>query len=139
MYRFTGKSFRKAAALVAVMLAVVAGQGMATPASSPDYRLNLPAVSPEHFQACAYRAKDALKMRVHFVNPQQKRVKILILNSEDQTVFTRDMRKTVTFVGNLDLTGLPNGRYTIVIQSGNDRFTQPFTLHSQITRLVQVD
>ncbi len=94
--------------------------------------------SPQKLRAFSYIMQHSLVMRVHLENPAQEKVRIQILNNRKKVVYQKYLGKEETFIVKFDLQEMPNGDYTLEVQSPSHTYSRSFSLQTSITREVKL-
>ncbi len=136
--RLLGKSFRKATAQVAFVLALAATQAIAVPVTTDSDLPPATAAAPGEFRALSYVKSDSQHLMVHLDNPRKEEVIVLVLNQHEQVMYRKSFGWPATFVGKFSLDALPNGNYTFVVKGGRDSYSKNIAVKTQFERTVQV-
>lgn len=117
------KSFLLLAILVGVSVANV------SEASNGIKIVELPGISSD----LNVKALEGLKFKLTVDNLQNKSY-ITIKNSVGETLYSEFLTKTEVFSKVYDLSGLPDGSYTFVVDNGKETIEKPFEISTEVKR-----
>jgi hypothetical protein len=89
-------------------------------------------------QANIFPSPDPLMLKIVFDNPAREAVTLTVSHAENGKIYTKVISPTLVYNSKLDVSGLPDGKYTFEISSKNKRFLQSFEIFTQTARLTQV-
>ncbi len=131
-----GTSFRKAAALAAGVLALSFTQPAAgTP--GPGRPAVIAPVAGE-FRALSYLKADSRHLMVHLDNPRGEQVTVLLLNGDGEVVYRKYLGRPAVFVGKFNLTEVPYGEYTFVVQGARHSHVRSISVEIHSDRVLRV-
>ncbi len=119
-----GTGFRRAAALAAFALFLSCSPAPAAPVASGPGDPVAVVPAPGAFRALSYLKADLRHLMVHLENPRREKVTVLVLNRQGTVVYRKFFGQPAGFAGKFNLTGLPNGEYTFLVQGGRSCHTR---------------
>jgi hypothetical protein len=75
---------------------------------------------------------------VNFENPAREKVVLTVRNSYGTPVFSNTIGRNEIYNGKLDISALPDGEYTLVLQSASSKYEQSFSIQTETARLASV-
>jgi hypothetical protein len=97
-----------------------------------------PTTAPGTWQANIFPSPDPLMLKIVFDNPAREVLTLTVSHAEKGVVYTKVMSSTEKYNSKLDVSGLPDGKYTFEISSKNQRFSRSFEMVTQTARLTHV-
>ena len=132
--RISGNSFRKAIASVALIAAVLVGQAACAQSITVADKETAFEKSDTKFQAFVHPIENTISMKVHFINPNQESIRVIIYNEKNHEVYKKTIGKETAFHGTFDLTNLPDGEYKVVVTNRKDAYSRSISIQSQQAR-----
>lgn len=142
--RISANVFR-GASLLALAAAVLTSEGafaqksdnclMAMHTDKTDKKAS---AAPETLKAVMYPSANPMKLKVNFENPAKEKVVMIVRNSKGAAVFSNTIGRTQIYNGKLDISALPDGEYTMELQSPSSRYGQSFSIQTETARLASV-
>jgi hypothetical protein len=117
--------------------------GTASAQTSTDQTLSFADNAPLHTQTTdklkvvVFPVANSQIMKVALENPNKAKVTVLIRDSKDQLVYSKKVGTKAVFLGTFDVSHLEDGNYTIVIESANQSYSNPFSLQTQQERIAK--
>ncbi len=133
-----GTGFRKAAALAAFTLFLSCPPAPAAPAAPGPGDPAAVVPAPGAFRALSYLKADLRYLMVHFENPRQERVTMLVFNRSQEVVYRKSFGQPAAFAAKFNLTGLPNGEYTFLVQGGRNSHTRTVLVQTNSERVLSL-
>lgn len=135
--RVSGSSFRTAFALIALFCACLISQQVTAQAITlTDHAPVMEKSNSRDFQAAIHPVANTLRMKVHFVNPGNEYVAVIIKNSQQAVVYRKRMGNIPVFHGSFDLAILPDDTYTIEVRSRSYTYSRSISMQTQQARVV---
>ncbi len=132
-----GTGFRKAAALAAGVLALSCTQPAAAGTPGPGRpAVNAPAAG--EFRALSYLKADSRHLMVHLDNPRGEQVSVLLLDGDGNVVYRKYLGRPAVFVGKFNLTEVPYGEYTFVVQGARHSHVRSISVATHSDRVLRV-
>ncbi len=127
--------FRNTIACFAVAATLFFGQGAM--AQSERVIDNEPAKSETtgSFRAVIFPVQNSLIMKVNFENPSREMMMVVIKNSNNEIVYKKIVGRNALYRGKFDVSGMPNGSYTISVQSPHQKHSNAFAIETQQERV----
>ncbi len=91
--------------------------------------------APGGFRATVFPAGNPMKVKLCFENPALEKVVLMVKNDAGHVVYSNSLGHSRKYVGLIDMSALGDGDYTVLLQSKSGRYTQPFQLRTQTSRL----
>jgi hypothetical protein len=134
--RLSQINFRNVVAALAVSAAFFVSQSATAQISLPE---NAPVTEgvAEGFQAAIFPVYNSVDMKIHFLNPAQEKVSVMILNENKDVIYQKQVGKPAAFRGKFSLSQVPDGEYTMVIKSASHQISRDFSVQTQVARLAQ--
>ncbi len=117
----------KALAIV-LTLATATTEGMAQKAVSGKTS------STEKVSNLSVQDLGSLRFKLAFENPLKQKMKISLIDKENNVFFNDYSVGTAQYIKAFDLANLADGEYTFVVESGNDKLTKEFVIKTQTFR-----
>jgi hypothetical protein len=138
LHGLRGTGFRRAAALAAFALFLSGPASPASPAAPGPGDPVAVAPAPGAFRALSYLKADARCLMVHLDNPRQERVTVVLVNQHQEVVYRKSLGQPAAFVGKFNLTDLPNGEYTFLVQGGRDSHARTVLVQTHSERVLRL-
>lgn len=90
-------------------------------------------------RAVVFPSANPLKVKVCFENPAQERVLLTVKDETGNVVYSGSVGHQRKYVGLIDMSALGDGDYTVLLESKSGRYTQPFQLRTQTSRLAFIE
>jgi hypothetical protein len=74
-------------------------------------------------------------MKVHFENPSREKIMVTIENSKSEVVYRKFVGKDALYRGKFDVSGMPNGSYTMTVQNAHQKYSNAFVIQTQEERV----
>jgi hypothetical protein len=132
-----GTGFRKAAALAAGVLALSFTQPAAAGTPGPG-RPAVIAPAAGEFRALSYLKADSRHLMVHLDNPRGEQVTVRLLNGDGEVVYRKYLGRPAIFVGKFNLTEVPYGEYTFVVQGARHSHARSISVEIHSDRVLRV-
>jgi hypothetical protein len=94
--------------------------------------------APAGFKAVMYASANPMKLKVNFENPAKERVVLVVRNNSGAAVFSDVLGRSEIYNGKLDISALPDGEYTMILQSASSKYEQTFSIQTETARLASV-
>ncbi len=130
----SGNSFRKAIASLALTVAIVTGQAATAQSISVADNESALEQTTNTFQAFVHPLQNSLSVKVHFVNPTKETINMAIYDKANTLVYKKTIGKDAVFHRKFDLASLPDGQYTVVINSRKDSYSRSILIQTQQER-----
>jgi hypothetical protein len=122
------KNILKALAIV-MTLATATTEGIAqTKATSGKI------ASSEKTSNLSVQDLGSLRFKLAFENPLKQKMKITLVDKENNVFYNEYSVGNIQYVKAFDLTNLADGEYTFVVESGKDKSTKDFVIKTQTFR-----
>jgi hypothetical protein len=133
-----GTGFHRAAALAAFALFLSCPPAPAAPAAPGPGDPVAVVPAPGTFRALSYLKADARSLMVHLENPRREQVTVLVLNAHQEVVYRKAFGQPAAFAARFNLTGLPNGEYTFLVQGGRGCHTRTVLVQTHSERVLSL-
>lgn len=129
-----------AALFAAAPASLAQGRKMAQPANAVhNITTTHRAAASGHLRAVMFPAGTPLKVKVSFENPSLERLVLTLRNEAGELVYANVVGRMRTCVTRMDLSALPDGDYTLQLKGESSRYSQPFRIHTETSRLALVE
>ncbi|QHT70027.1 hypothetical protein GXP67_26965 [Rhodocytophaga rosea] len=91
----------------------------------------------DQFKVAVFPVENSLLMKVLFENPAKERVTVLIKNSNNEVVYKKAVGNAPIFIGKFDVSKMTDGNYTMVIESKNQSYSNPFSVQTYQERIAR--
>jgi hypothetical protein len=129
------KGFRTAIACFSLSAALFFGQSASAQSIASANNISSAPYEIDRFQASINPIENSLLMRVQIVNPDRKSVTISIIDSDKKVVYKKKMGRTPEFYGRFDISDMPDGKYTMMVQTPKKQFTNEFNIQTKKERI----
>lgn len=129
------KGFRTAIACLSLSAALFFGQSASAQSISSADKLTSAPYEIDRFQASISPIENTLFMKVEILNPDRKNVTVSILDSDNKLVYKKRMGRTEEFYGKFDISNIPDGKYTMMIQTPKKEITNGFNIQTKKERI----
>jgi hypothetical protein len=85
-----------------------------------------------------YASANPMKLKVNFENPARERVVLVVRSNSGAAVFSDVLGRSEIYNGKLDISALPDGEYTMILQSASSKYEQTFSIQTETARLASV-
>ena len=126
------KAIRTAMACLSLSTAVFFAQAASAQSVAAVNTLTSAPYEIDRFQASLSPMENSLFMKVQIVNPDRKTVMVSILDSDNKVVYKKKMGRTPQFYGKFDISSIPDGKYTMIVETPKKVISNSF--HIQTTQ-----
>ena len=85
----------------------------------------------EDLKIALYPVENEQMINVHVENPEHKKVRILITNSQNELVYQKTVGNGSIIYSKFNLSQLEKGVYTMVIESATQRYANSFAIENR--------
>ena len=129
------KGFRTAMACLSLSAALFFGQAASAQSVSAVNKITSAPYEIDRFQASVTPIENTLFMKVQIVNPDRKSVTVSIMDSENKLVYKKKMGRTPDFYGKFDISSIPDGKYTMIVQTPKKAISNSFHIQTKQERI----
>ena len=129
------KGFRTAIACFSLSAALLFGHATAAQSVSAADRITSASHEIDRFQASIDPIENTLLMKVQILNPDRKNVTVSIFDTNNQLVYKKKMGRTPEFYGKFDISNMPDGEYTMTVQTPKKVVTNAFHIQTKKERI----
>jgi hypothetical protein len=129
-----------AALFAAAPASLAQGRKLAAPTNTThNVTATQQAATAGKLRAVMFPAGTPLKVKVSFENPALERLVLTLRNEAGELVYSNVIGRLRTCVTRMDLSALPDGDYTMQLRGESSRYSQPFRIHTETSRLALVE